>query len=72
MINNFATCIGTAHAWTWISTVLIETSQMTFAISIDDAFGFTTIQIRIANKWRYASTFSYAIDYCTNSIFAAR
>jgi len=70
MIDYFATRISAAHAWTWISAVLIEASQMTFAIPIDDAFGFATVHIRITHERRHTCTFGYAIDRRANSVLA--
>lgn len=72
MIDDFTMSISTAHAWTWISAMLVETSQMTFAIPINNALGLTTIYIRIADKWRYACAFGYTVDHRTNSVFATR
>lgn len=64
--------ISAAHAWAWISAMLIETSQMTFAIPINNALGLAAVYVRIADKRRYACAFGYAIDRRTNSVFATR
>lgn len=71
MIDDFAVRIRTAYAWTRISAVLIEASQVTFAISINNTLGFATVYVRIANEWRYACAFSYTVDRRTNGVLAA-
>lgn len=70
MIDDFTMRISAAYTWTRISAMLIEASQMTLTISINDAFGFTTVYVRIADKRWYACAFGYAIDCSANSIFA--
>jgi len=72
MIDYFAARINAAHAWTRISAVLIEASQMTFAIPIDDAFGLATVHIRITHERRHARTLGYAIDRRANGVLATR
>lgn len=62
MIDHLAARVRPAHARTRIPAVLIEASQMTFAITIDDALGFAAVYVRITHERRYARTFGYAVD----------
>lgn len=70
MIDDFAMRISAAYTWTRISAMLIEASQMTLAIPINNAFSLATVYIRVADKRWYACAFGYAINRSANSIFA--
>lgn len=70
MIDYFTFRIGTTDTWTRIPAMLIEAGEMIVAILIHNALRFTTVYVRIPNKWWNTLAFGDTVFLDTNSIFS--